>query len=71
MLHENMLIQKELPINTNQRGNVKYLNLLTSFRLYIECNVEIPPEVLEDCNSDGETTKTGVSGLKIFVFWIH
>ena len=46
---------------------LKYLNLLTSLLFYLECNVEIPPEVLEDCNADCERPKTysGVSGVKI------
>lgn len=45
---------------------VKYLNLLTSLLFYIECIVEIPPEILEDCNIDGERPKTytDVSGVK-------
>jgi len=46
---------------------LKYLNLLTFLLFYLECNVEIPPEVLEDYSTDGESPKTftGVSGVKI------
>jgi len=62
-----MLIQKELPLSTNQYGNGEIPKPIDFCTIYIECNVEIPPEVLEDCNTDGERPKTctDVSGVKI------
>jgi len=58
---------KKLPLNTNQYGNGEIPKPVEFCTIYIECNVEIPPEVLEDCNTDGERPKTytDVSGANI------
>ena len=40
---------------------VKYVNLLTSLMIYIECNFEITPDVLEKvylCNTHGDSSRT-------------
>jgi len=52
-------------LNTNQYGNGEVPKVVDLFTIYIECNLEIPPEVLEDCNPNGwrPKTYTDVSGV--------